>query len=63
VSCVQIPLETWVFVFSVYVAALRQADPPSKESYRLCIELRNWKRSQGPQGYIVIDRDREYLNW
>jgi hypothetical protein len=27
-----------VFVlFCVYVAALRRADPPSKESYRLCI--------------------------
>jgi hypothetical protein len=31
-----------VFVLScVQVAALRRADPPSKESYRLCIGLRN----------------------
>jgi hypothetical protein len=38
-----------VFVlFGVYVAALRWADPPSKESYRLCKRLRNWKSGQGP---------------
>jgi hypothetical protein len=36
-----------VFVlFSMYVAALRRADPPSKESYWLCIELRNWKSAK-----------------
>jgi hypothetical protein len=30
-----------LFVLScVYVVALRRADPPSKESYRLCIGLR-----------------------
>jgi hypothetical protein len=48
-SWVQIPLEAWISVcvysvfvlFCVYVAALRQADPPSKESYSLCIGLRN----------------------
>jgi hypothetical protein len=29
----------FVFVlFCVYVEALRRADPPSKESYRLCID-------------------------
>jgi hypothetical protein len=28
---------------SVLVAALRRADPPSKESYQLCIGSRNWK--------------------
>jgi hypothetical protein len=33
-----------VFVLScVEVAALRRADPPSNESYWLCIGLRNWK--------------------
>jgi hypothetical protein len=32
----------------VYVEALRWADPPSRESYRLCIGLRNWKSGQGP---------------
>jgi hypothetical protein len=31
-----------VFVlFCMYLAALRRADPPSKESYQLCIGLRN----------------------
>jgi hypothetical protein len=42
-SWVRIPLVTWMFVcvYSVFVmscvqvAALRRADPPSKESYRL----------------------------
>jgi hypothetical protein len=34
-----------LFVLScVHIAALRRADPPSKESYRLCIGLRNWKK-------------------
>jgi hypothetical protein len=27
---------------------MRRADPPSKESYRLCIKLKNWKSSEGP---------------
>jgi hypothetical protein len=30
------------------VAALRRADPPSKESYRLCIRARTNKRAVGP---------------
>jgi hypothetical protein len=38
-----------VFVFfCVCVQILRRADPPSKESYRLCIGLRSCKISQGP---------------
>jgi hypothetical protein len=32
----------------VLVAALWRADPPSKESYRLCKRSRNWKSGQGP---------------
>jgi hypothetical protein len=44
-SWIQIPLEAWMFVcvysmfvlFCVWVATLRRANPPSKESYRLCI--------------------------
>jgi hypothetical protein len=37
-----------VFVlFCVYEQALRRADPPSKESYQLCRESRNWKSDQG----------------
>jgi hypothetical protein len=55
-SWVRIPLKVWmsvcaysVFVlFCVYVAALRRADPPSKESYRLCIGLKSWKSVKGP---------------
>jgi hypothetical protein len=51
-----------VFVlFCLYVAALRRADLPSKESYRLCIGLRNWKNSQGPtKGCRAIDRQKMF---
>jgi hypothetical protein len=38
----------------VQVAAFRRSDPPSKESYTLCIRLRNWKSGQGPKGCRVI---------
>jgi hypothetical protein len=34
---------------SVQVAALRRADPPSKESYRLCKRSRNWKAVKAQQ--------------
>jgi hypothetical protein len=38
-----------VFVSScVYVAALRRADLPSKESYRQLTGLVNWKTGRGP---------------
>jgi hypothetical protein len=64
-SCVRFSLEAWVsvcvysvFVMScVQVAALRQDDPPSKESYRLCKRSRNWKSGQGPtKDYTATDR-------
>jgi hypothetical protein len=40
-------------------AALRRADPPSKESYRLCIGLRNRKYVLDPKGCRAIERARE----
>jgi hypothetical protein len=48
-SWVRIPIEAWMSVclycvcavLCVGSAALRRTDPPSKESYRLCIGLRN----------------------
>jgi hypothetical protein len=40
----------------VYVAALGRADPTSKESYRLCIGLRNLKNGKGPKGCRAIER-------
>jgi hypothetical protein len=62
-SWVRIPLKTWMSVcvysvlFCVWVAALRQADPPYKESYRLCLGLINWKSGQGPtKDCRLIDR-------
>jgi hypothetical protein len=59
---VRIPLKAWmsVWVYSVLVAALRRAHPPSKESYRLCIELRNWKSGQGPNDSGAIERKKNY---
>jgi hypothetical protein len=64
---VRIPLKAWmsVCIYSVCavlcvdrdLADLQRADPPSKESYRLCIGLRNWKSGQGPtKGCRAIDR-------
>jgi hypothetical protein len=39
-------MDVCVCVYSMFmllcVAALQRADPPPKESYRLCIGLRNW---------------------
>jgi hypothetical protein len=65
-SWVRIPLRAWiymcvypVFVLScVQVAALRRADPPSKESYQLCKRSRNCKKSgKGTtKGSRAIDR-------
>jgi hypothetical protein len=63
-SCFRIPLEARMFVcvYSVFVlscvqlAALWLADPPSKESYRLCKRSRNRKTGQGPWVWIY-----EYL--
>jgi hypothetical protein len=43
-----------VYVYSVFVLSctlvqgLRRADPPSKESYRLCIESTTWKKWPKP---------------
>jgi hypothetical protein len=55
-SSVRVPLETWmsmcvysVFLMScVQVPALRRADPPSKEFYRLCKKIKKLKSGQGP---------------
>jgi hypothetical protein len=57
-------------VYSVFmlscgqVADLRRADPPSKESYRMCIGSRNWKSGQGPtKGCRATDeRMNEWMN-
>jgi hypothetical protein len=57
-SCVRIPLKAWmsfcvysVFVlFCVQVWALQRTDHSSKESYRLCIGLRSWKKRPRSKG-------------
>jgi hypothetical protein len=42
------------------VAAMRLADPPSKESYRLCKRSTDLKSSQGPtKGCRAIDSQRD----
>jgi hypothetical protein len=47
----------YAFILFVQVAALRQAGLPSKESFRLCKSLRNWKSGQDPtEGCRAIDR-------
>jgi hypothetical protein len=59
-SWVRIPLETWmslcvysVFVLScVQVAALRRADRPCKESYRLCKRSKTKKAAKAQQGAV-----------
>jgi hypothetical protein len=57
--------EAWmsVWVYSVFVlscvqvAAVRRADPSSKESYRLCKKIQKKKSGQGPtKCYRAIDR-------
>jgi hypothetical protein len=42
----------------VKVLALQRADPPSEESYRLCIGLINWKREKDPKGCRATERER-----
>jgi hypothetical protein len=36
-------------VLCMQVAALRRADSPPKESYQLCVGLRNWKAAKVQQ--------------
>jgi hypothetical protein len=46
-----------VFVlFCVYVAALQRADPPSKGSYRLCMDEENEKAAKAHKGCRAVDR-------
>jgi hypothetical protein len=56
-SWVRIPLKAWMSIlcahilfvlFCVQATAFRRVDPPSKESYRLCVGSRNRKSDQGP---------------
>jgi hypothetical protein len=48
------------------VEALRRADPPSKESCRLCTGSRNWKSGQGPtkgcRAIIIRQKLRHHLS-
>jgi hypothetical protein len=42
-------------LFCVYVEALWRADPPSKESYRLCVDQETEKAAKVHKGYRAID--------
>jgi hypothetical protein len=44
-------VDVFVRLFSVYVATLRQANPQSRESYRLCIVLETEKSTKFHKGY------------
>jgi hypothetical protein len=64
-SWVGIPLEAWMpvcgfsvcAVLCVQVAALWRADPPSKESYRLCKRSRNWKAAKVKERAVELQTD------
>jgi hypothetical protein len=64
-SLARLPLEAWMSVcfYSVFVlfcdqiAALRQTDPPSKASYRLCKKIKRLKKRPGrTKDCRVVDR-------
>jgi hypothetical protein len=42
-------------LFCVLVEALRLADPPSKESYRLCMDEETEKAAKVHKGHTAID--------
>jgi hypothetical protein len=53
-----------VFVlFCVYVAALRRADPPSKESYRLCKKDYETEEEARAQQRAVEPLMNEWKEW
>jgi hypothetical protein len=53
-----------VFVFCAYVAALRGADPSSKESYRLSVRLRTEvKQSVSRMLYAPNESNRNKDGW
>jgi hypothetical protein len=48
-------MDVCVHLFCVQVAALRRADPPSKESYRLCIDYETEKAAKAHKGCRATD--------
>jgi hypothetical protein len=48
------------FILCFVLFCVWRANPPFKESYRLCIGLRNWKSGQGPTKVCsAIERQRD----
>jgi hypothetical protein len=56
-------MDVCVRLFRVQVAALRQFDPPSKESYRLRIDLETEKAAKVHKGCRAIDRQISVSNF
>jgi hypothetical protein len=59
-ACMSVCIYSLIVLLCVYIAALRGADLPSKESYGLCIGLRSWKSGQGQKDYKTIEREIIY---
>jgi hypothetical protein len=51
-------------LFCVQAEVLQRADPPSRESYWLCMGLRNWKSGQDPTKWVQSHRKIErWVDW
>jgi hypothetical protein len=54
---------TLFVLFCVQVAALRRADPPSKESYRRCIKIKKLRKPASPKKRTVVPQIDRCIFW